>query len=36
MPKFQHPLYKLVKKPIQHRLGMNGIGNGIVVAVEAL
>jgi hypothetical protein len=29
-------LYKLIKKPIQHRLEMNGIGNGVVVAIEAL
>jgi hypothetical protein len=36
LPKFQHPKYKLVKQPVQHRLGVNGIGIGIAVAVEAL
>jgi hypothetical protein len=25
-----------MKKPVQHRLGMNGIDNGVAVAVEAL
>jgi hypothetical protein len=36
LPKFRHPQYKLVKQPVQHRLELNGISNGIVVAVEAL
>jgi hypothetical protein len=36
LPKFHNPYYKLIKQPVQNRLGVDGIGNGDAVAVEAL
>jgi hypothetical protein len=36
LPNFQTSLVKTNKKPVQHRLGMDGVGNGVVVAVETL
>jgi hypothetical protein len=36
LPKFHNPEYKIIKQPVQNRLGVDGNGNGDAVAVEAL